>query len=72
MCLAAIYWVRPDRVCFANTKDDAAKIGFDDSFIYREIEKPIGRRKIKMEQTLRKEALAAFLAWEAKEDKIEY
>lgn len=72
MCLAAIYWARPDRVYFAGTKSDAAKIGFDDGFIYREIVKPIPRRKIKMRQILREEAGVAFRAWERKEDKIEY
>lgn len=72
MCLAAIYWARPDRVYFANTKKDAAKIGFDDGFIYREIEKPIARRKIKMHQVLRNEALEAFDDWQNKSDKVPY
>lgn len=72
MCLAAIYWARPDRVYFANTKVDAAKIGFDDGFIYREIAKPLPRRKLKIRQILRGEALAAFRDWENKSDKIEY
>jgi tRNA(Arg) A34 adenosine deaminase TadA len=72
MCLAAIYWARPDRVYFANTKKDAAKIGFDDGFIYREIEKPLARRKLKMRQVLRDEALGAFKDWKNNPDKVPY
>jgi guanine deaminase len=72
MCLGAIYWARPSRVYFANTQRDAARIGFDDSFIYREIRTPFRRRRIPMLPFMRKEALAAFQAWEKKQDKIEY
>ena len=72
MCLGAIYWARPARVYFANTQGDAAKIGFDDSFIYREIRTPFRRRRIPMLPFMRKEALAAFRAWAQKHDKIEY
>lgn len=72
MCLAAIYWARPQCVYFANTKDDAAAIGFDDSFIYAEIAKPIAKRCIPMRQLARKEALVAFRKWRDKPDKILY
>ena len=72
MCLGAIYWARPSRVYFANTQRDAAKIGFDDSFIYREIRTPFQRRRIPMQPFMRKEALAAFHAWAEKHDKVEY
>ena len=72
MCLGAIYWARPARVYFANTQRDAAKIGFDDSFIYREIQTPFRRRRIPMLSFMRKEALTAFRAWAEKQDKIEY
>lgn len=72
MCLGAIYWARPDRVYYAGTKKDAARIGFDDDFIYREIEKAPGERKISFRQIGREEALKAFAAWDAKDDKIEY
>ena len=72
MCLGAIYWARPSRVYFANTRRDAARAGFDDSFIYREIRAPLPRRRIPMKPFLREEALAAFRAWERKQDKIEY
>ncbi len=72
MCLGAIYWARLDKIYFANTKDDAKNIGFDDSFIYEEIEKPYHKRKIPTIQILREEALEAFKMWQEKEDKIEY
>src|SRR3990167_1516342 len=55
MCLGAIYWARPDRVYFANTREDAANIGFDDQFIYEEINRSIQKRKFKMKQFMRKE-----------------
>ncbi|TGE29028.1 nucleoside deaminase [Hymenobacter metallicola] len=72
MCLGAIYWARPRRVFYGNTKQDAAAIGFDDQFIYDEIEKPLNDRQIPMTQLLRDEALAGFRAWESKEGKTEY
>lgn len=72
MCLGAIYWARPARVYFASTAADAAKIGFDDSLIYREIRRPFKERRIPMIPLMRAEALAAFRAWEEKKDKIPY
>jgi guanine deaminase len=72
MCLGAIYWAGLDRVYFASTAADAAKAGFDDSFIYQEIQRPYAQRKIPMIQLMREEALAAFRAWEQKPDKISY
>jgi guanine deaminase len=72
MCLGAIYWARPDRVYFGNTAGDAAKIGFDDSFIYREITGAQADRKIPMIQMMRAEALEAFRAWDEKRDKAPY
>jgi guanine deaminase len=72
MCLGAIYWARPARVYFANTADDAAKIGFDDSLIYKEAAKPYSQRKIPMIPLMREQALKAFRAWEQKEDKTPY
>src|ERR1700722_539484 len=59
MCLGAIYWARPDRVYYGNTAADAARIGFDDSLIYREISEPHSRRKIPMIQIMPEEALEA-------------
>jgi guanine deaminase len=72
MCLGAIYWARLRRVFFANGAADAAKIGFDDSFIYNEIARPHAQRVIPMVQMMRDEALAAFRAWREKSDKIAY
>ena len=72
MCLSAIYWSRLDKIYYANTRDDAKNIDFDDSFIYTEIPKKIGDRKIKMVQILREEALKAFEIWDKKVDKIKY
>lgn len=65
MCLAAIYWARIDKIYFANTRDDAAAIGFDDEFLYREIATSWEQRKIPTEQLrdMHPEALAAFAAW---------
>ncbi len=72
MCLGAIYWARPDKMYFANTKSDAAAIGFDDQFIYNEIELNVCDRHLPTEQLLHEEALIAFKEWQQKPDKIEY
>jgi guanine deaminase len=72
MCLSAIYWSRLSKVFYGNTRKDAAKIAFDDDYIYREVALPLGRRQLKMKQLLRKEALAAFHEWETKTDKVRY
>jgi guanine deaminase len=72
MCLAAIYWARLRRVYYGNTRADAAKIQFDDDFLYSEIARPIARRQLKMKQLLRSEALEAFQEWELKPNKIRY
>jgi tRNA(Arg) A34 adenosine deaminase TadA len=72
MCLAAIYWAKIDTVYYANTKTDAANIGFDDQFIYEEFAKPIEQRKVKMTQICQEIAIKSFEQWENKEDKIPY
>jgi guanine deaminase len=72
MCLAAIYWARPDKVYFGNTKKDAADIEFDDQFIYDEIERAFSERKIPMMPLLRDEALKAFEEWYKKLDRKKY
>jgi len=72
MCLAAIYWARLKRVFYGNTRKDVAKIQFDDDWIYREVAKPISKRKIPMRQLLRSEALKAFAEWAKKADRILY
>jgi guanine deaminase len=72
MCLGAIYWARLARVYFANTAEDAAKFGFDDSLIYSELRQAHAHRRIPVIQMMREEALAGFHAWEAKPNKILY
>ena len=72
MCLGAIYWARPQRVFYGNTKADAAAIGFDDQFIYEELDRPMESRKLPMTQLLRDEALAGFRAWTELEGRTEY
>jgi guanine deaminase len=72
MCLGAIYWTRLSRIYFGCLAADASEVGFDDSFIYREIDLPHGGREIPMVQTMRQEALAAFRAWRNKSNKIPY
>jgi len=72
MCLSAIYWSHVDNIFYANTRNDAKNINFDDSLIYSEISKKIEDRKIPMKQMLRNEALKAFEIWDKKKDKIEY
>ncbi len=72
MCLGAIYWARPDKVYYANTREDAALINFDDSMIYDELGKDFGQRKIPFIQLGRNEALKAFEEWKHKEDKTSY
>jgi tRNA(Arg) A34 adenosine deaminase TadA len=72
MCLAAIYWARLDAMFYANTREDAAKIQFDDDLIYKEVSLPLNQRKILTRQLLRTEALKVFESWEKKENKIRY
>ena len=72
MCLSALYWAGIERICYANTKRDAAAIDFDDSFIYDQLRLDYNRRSIHCEHFMRDEALKAFRKWEDKSDKIEY
>ncbi len=72
MCLGAIYWAHLDHLYFAGTKDDAARIGFDDAFIYKELPLPIHERKLPTEAMMNAEAQAPFVAWQEKDDKVEY
>lgn len=72
MCLGAIYWSRPKAVFYGCDKLDAAKIDFDDQFIYEELDKNIGDRTIKFVQILQNEAQVAFNEWAAKENRTEY
>lgn len=72
MCLGAIYWARPKAVYFACTRQDAAKINFDDQFIYDEIDTDFSNRKIPFTPLLREEGLATFKLWQEKTDKTLY
>ena len=72
MCLGAIYWAHLDKIYYGNNKTDAARIGFDDSFIYDELALERKDRNKAMEELLPDEAIAAFRAWEEKADKVEY
>lgn len=72
MCLGAIYWARLARVYFGNRASDASEIGFDDSYIYRELAQPFPQRSIPMIQMMRDQALSAFSAWKDKPNKIPY
>lgn len=72
MCLAAIYWARIPKIFYANTRRDAAAIGFDDDFIYQQIPLAPEKRTIAMEPLLRDQAQAAFQEWARKTDKVRY
>jgi len=72
MCLGALYWARPSRIFFAATQQQAAAAGFDDSFIYREIQTPAGERAIPMIHVAEESAARPFEAWAAKPDKTQY
>ena len=72
MCLSAIYWSHIDKIYFGNTRIEAAKIGFDDNFIYDELLMDLAKRKIPSQQLNQNEAIKSFQEWELKTDKIEY
>ncbi len=72
VCLSAIYWARLRRLYYANSREDAARIGFDDAHIYEEVPKPIQERTLPTERLLADEAIAAFDEWAVMPDKIEY
>lgn len=72
MCLASMYWAHIDRYYYANDKNDAKNIGFDDAFIYDELALEPGKRSMPREQILHEEALETFKDWTKKDDKIEY
>jgi tRNA(Arg) A34 adenosine deaminase TadA len=72
MCMGAIYWARPKKVYYANTRNDAAAIGFDDSMIYEEFASEPANRKIPIISLGRSQALKIFSLWKNKEDKTEY
>ena len=72
MCLSAIYWSRCDAIFFGNSAADATAAGFDDSFLYEEVAKPLGQRTLPIKRLLGDEAIESFNAWRAKTDKVEY
>lgn len=72
MCLGALYWARPARIVYACSREDAASIGFDDDFIYKELILPIGDRQIPTDQILRQDAFIAMQDWQNKADKTPY
>ena len=72
MCLGAIYWARVSAIYYANTRSDAAAIGFDDEFLYKELSVPLPERRIPMKQLLQSEALLVFKEWGEMENKIRY
>jgi tRNA(Arg) A34 adenosine deaminase TadA len=72
MCLGAIYWARPARVVYAATREQAAAAGFDDDFIYREIELPLAERKIRFDWVPEKGAEEVLSLWKEKGDRTLY
>jgi guanine deaminase len=72
MCLGAIYWAHLERIYFGNAAADASKVGFDDSFIYRQFAQPVGDRSIPMVRMMSEEAQVAFRAWGEKTNKLLY
>jgi guanine deaminase len=72
MCLAAAYWARVDEIVYAAGREDAARIGFDDAHIYREICLPPDQRHLPMRQHGREEAVTVMDAWSRKMDKVLY
>ena len=72
MCLGAIYWAHLDKIYYGCNKHDAAKAGFDDSFIYKELELPKDKRSKTMQELLPEEAAQTFQAWQEQADKTPY
>jgi len=72
MCLGAIYWARPANIFYACSKNDASSVQFDDSFIYKELDTPVEKRKIPTAQIMREQAISIFEAWTAQKNKIIY
>lgn len=72
MCLGALYWARPDKLFYLNSQADAARIGFDDQFIYQELARPVAQRQLTTEQLEHPHRLAAFELWQASSDREDY
>ena len=72
MCLSAIYWARLSRIVYGNTREDAARIGFDDELIYREVALAMNERSLPARRLLAGEAIATFDAWTGTAGTIPY
>lgn len=72
MCLGAIYWARLDRLFYASPSAEAAEIGFDDAFIYEELERSASDRRLVTRHVPLPDASRPFREWELQEDRIEY
>jgi len=72
MCLAALYWSRCAAIYYGNTAVDAANIGFDDAFLYEEMQKPIAARSIPIRQLLPEQAIVSFQTWRDREERVDY
>ncbi len=72
MCLAALYWARCRSIFYGNSASDAAAAGFDDSFLYDEVRRPVSERRIPTAQLLGDEAIASFEAWTKSTERIDY
>lgn len=72
MCLAAIYWARCARIYYGNSAADATDVGFDDSFLYAEMKKPINERAVPIERLLSDEAIESFEAWKKQSNRVDY
>ena len=72
MCLGAVYWSGIPTIYFGNSREDAAKYGFDDSYIYQQIGMALDERQVRFTRILGKEAIEAFNYWDQQSDKIQY
>ena len=72
MCLAAAYWAHVDRIVYAATRKDAANIGFDDAFLYREFSRDVKKRRVPLEQKLRTESQGVMRAWFEMPGRVQY
>jgi guanine deaminase len=72
MCLGALYWARPERVWFAATHDEAAAAGFDDAFIYGQLQIPPSERSIPMLRVIEEDATRPFEEWVSRPGKVKY
>ena len=72
MCFSAIYWARITRVYYAATAEDAAKAGFDDAFIYQELDKPVEQRRLPMQQLAHEQSTKSFKIWLGNNERKEY